>query len=39
MITERQIVSLLALTGALVAAGFAIYQVYIAFKPQVSVKV
>lgn len=33
MVSERQIVALLALTGTIVTLGFAVYQVYVAFKP------
>lgn len=38
MVTERQVVSILALTGTIVTLGFAIYGVYLAFKPNQTVK-
>jgi len=33
MINERQIISIFAVLGATAALGFAIYNVYLAFKP------
>jgi len=38
MATERQIVAVLALAGTIVTLGFAIYNVYLSFKPNQTVK-
>jgi len=37
--TERQIIAILAVLGATAAIGFAIYNVYLAFKPIEGTKV
>jgi len=38
MVTERQIVAILALVGTVATLGFAIYNIYLSFKPVQSVK-
>lgn len=38
MVTERQIVAILALVGTVATLGFAIYNVYLSFKPNQTVK-